>query len=571
MKTGFVQAYAARVAKFAQQNPLHVAALVAAMLLGGAGASYAVGTLANDVSNIPSNTVVQAVEPLSLQTQTALIETQALRLYRSDVSRSTDSAESLLTRVGVFDTQAAAFMRSNPLVQQTLLGRGGRNLTVEASEDNRLLQLTARWSPDDDGNFKRLSVERTTTGFEARIAALPLSANTRLASGTIQSSLFAATDEAHIPDAVATQLAEIFSGDIDFHRALRKGDRFSVVYEALEGDGEALRSGRVLSAEFVNAGKTYQAMWFQEPPAGVSSASRAPSKGGYYTLGGTSLRRAFLAAPLEFSRVTSGFKMRLHPILQTMRAHQGVDYGAPTGTPVRTVGDGVVEFAGVQNGFGNVVIVKQRRQGLGQRGQEHRLGCGTGFNGQQGAQQRQPQALFGQAFAWGGTGRPIHLNAQDSRQLQLRGGPGRQLHAQRQAEFHIDRGGRNGEGAQPGLRRRRSRHAQPRQPRLVQVPQPGCGQGLGQRGQHGGAGAFPGQQAAPAFRVESSGERGGLLPPGKRGQGGAEIDQRQRLGRGAQGGAAGVEIAHVVRLRYVSCDHPAPAIAELHVRRCPQK
>ena len=358
MKTGFVQAYAARVAKFAQQNPLHVAALVAAMLLGGAGASYAVGTLANDVSNIPSNTVVQAVEPLSLQTQTALIETQALRLYRSDVSRSTDSAESLLTRVGVFDTQAAAFMRSNPLVQQTLLGRGGRNLTVEASEDNRLLQLSARWSPDDDGNFKRLSVERTTTGFEARIAALPLSANTRLASGTIQSSLFAATDEAHIPDAVATQLAEIFSGDIDFHRALRKGDRFSVVYEALEGDGEALRSGRVLSAEFVNAGKTYQAMWFQEPPAGVSSASRAPSKGGYYTLGGTSLRRAFLAAPLEFSRVTSGFKMRLHPILQTLRAHQGVDYGAPTGTPVRTVGDGAVEFAGVQNGFGNVVIVK---------------------------------------------------------------------------------------------------------------------------------------------------------------------------------------------------------------------
>jgi len=358
LKTGFVQAYAARVAKFAQQNPLHVAALVAAMLLGGAGASYAVGTLANDVSNIPSNTVVQAVEPLSLQTQTALIETQALRLYRSDVSRSTDSAESLLTRVGVFDTQAAAFMRSNPLVQQTLLGRGGRNLTVEASEDNRLLQLTARWSPDDDGNFKRLSVERTTTGFEARIAALPLSANTRLASGTIQSSLFAATDEAHIPDAVATQLAEIFSGDIDFHRALRKGDRFSVVYEALEGDGEALRSGRVLSAEFVNAGKTYQAMWFQEPPAGVSSASRAPSKGGYYTLGGTSLRRAFLAAPLEFSRVTSGFKMRLHPILQTLRAHQGVDYGAPTGTPVRTVGDGAVEFAGVQNGFGNVVIVK---------------------------------------------------------------------------------------------------------------------------------------------------------------------------------------------------------------------
>jgi murein DD-endopeptidase MepM/ murein hydrolase activator NlpD len=130
---------------------------------------------------------------------------------------------------------------------------------------------------------------------------------------------------------------------------LRKGDRFSLVYEALEGDGEPLRVGRVVSAEFVNNSKTYQAMWFKEPGA---------AKGGYYTLDGQSLRRAFLASPMEFSRVTSGFKMRFHPILQTWRAHLGVDYAAPTGTPVRTVGDGVVEFAGVQNGFGNVVFVK---------------------------------------------------------------------------------------------------------------------------------------------------------------------------------------------------------------------
>jgi murein DD-endopeptidase MepM/ murein hydrolase activator NlpD len=161
---------------------------------------------------------------------------------------------------------------------------------------------------------------------------------------------------------VSIQLAEIFSGDIDFHRALRKGDRFSVVYETLEGDGEPLRAGRVLSAEFVNAGKTYQAMWFQEPvPSGnvaASGSSHTQAKGGYYTLAGESLRRAFLASPMEFSRVTSSFKMRLHPVFQTMRAHMGVDYGAPSGTPVRSVADGVVDFAGVQNGFGNVVMVK---------------------------------------------------------------------------------------------------------------------------------------------------------------------------------------------------------------------
>jgi murein DD-endopeptidase MepM/ murein hydrolase activator NlpD len=125
-----------------------------------------------------------------------------------------------------------------------------------------------------------------------------------------------------------------------------------VAYETFEGDGEPLRTGRVLSAEFVNNGKTFQAMWFRDPTAG--------GKGAYYTLDGQSLRRAYLASPMEFSRVTSGFKMRFHPILQTWKAHLGVDYGAATGTPVRSVGDGVVDFAGVQNGFGNVVILKHR-------------------------------------------------------------------------------------------------------------------------------------------------------------------------------------------------------------------
>ena len=220
-------------------------------------------------------------------------------------------------------------MRGDTLTRQSLIGRAGRNVRVEADEDNNLLRLTARWSPDDDGNFKRLVVEKTAKGFISSIETAPLVASTRLVSGVIQSSLFAATDDARIPDPVAIQVAEIFSGDIDFHRALRKGDRFSIVYETLEGDGEPLRSGRVLSTEFVNNGKTLQAMWFQEPAA---SAGEAPAKGGYYTLDGESLRRSFLASPMEFSRVSSGFKMRFHPIKKQWRAHLGVDYASPTGT-----------------------------------------------------------------------------------------------------------------------------------------------------------------------------------------------------------------------------------------------
>ncbi|MGL6112721.1 MAG: M23 family metallopeptidase, partial [Rubrivivax sp.] len=169
---------------------------------------------------------------------------------------------------------------------------------------------------------------------------------------TIRSTLFAATDDARIPDAVAVQIAEIFAADIDFHRELRKGDSFNVVYETLTADGEPVTwvasTGRVLSAEFVNNGQAHHALWFTD----------GAGRGAYFGFDGQSKRRTFLASPMEFSRVTSGFAMRFHPLLQQLRAHRGVDYGAPAGTPVRSVGDGVVEFSGWQNGYGNVVQVR---------------------------------------------------------------------------------------------------------------------------------------------------------------------------------------------------------------------
>jgi murein DD-endopeptidase MepM/ murein hydrolase activator NlpD len=146
------------------------------------------------------------------------------------------------------------------------------------------------------------------------------------------------------------QFAELFAGDIDFRRALRKGDRFQMVYETLQADGETLRTGQLLSAEFINAGKLHQAMWFQD----------AGSKGQYYSLEGLSLRKAFLTSPLKYTRVSSGFGIRVHPISKDKRAHKGIDYAAPTGTPVRTVGDGVIAFAGVQRGYGNVIEVAHR-------------------------------------------------------------------------------------------------------------------------------------------------------------------------------------------------------------------
>jgi murein DD-endopeptidase MepM/ murein hydrolase activator NlpD len=193
-------------------------------------------------------------------------------------------------------------------------------------------------------------------GLRASIDTAPLEAQVRMGSGAIRSTLFAATDDAGIPDAIASQLAEVFSTDIDFHRELRKGATFSVVYETLTADGEPITwnagVGRVLAAEFINDGKSYSAIWFKE----------GNGKGGYYNLDGTSKRHEFLASPLQFSRVTSGFAMRVHPILNSWKQHKGVDYGAPLGTPVRTVGDGVVEFAGWQNGYGNVIHIQHSNE-----------------------------------------------------------------------------------------------------------------------------------------------------------------------------------------------------------------
>jgi murein DD-endopeptidase MepM/ murein hydrolase activator NlpD len=332
-----VQLAAQQVAGALQRHPRRVATALAAVMLGTGATAFAVANLAPDVSDVPVRQVLEDVQPLAAAAEPAagLPALAPLILYRSDTTRSNDTAESLLRRLGVVDAPAAAFIRKDAAARAALLSRPGRLVTAETDGNNRLTKLSARWTQEGLDTFERLVLEKSATGFEARVETAPLVAGTRLAGGVIRSSLFAATDDARIPD---------------FYRALRKGDRFNVVYETLLADNEPVRSGRVVSAEFVNGSKTYQAVWFQEPG----------SKGQYYTLEGNTLRKAFLASPLEFSRITSGFGGRIHPISHSFKNHKGVDYAAPTGTAVRTVGDGVIEFAGVQRGYGNVIEVKHR-------------------------------------------------------------------------------------------------------------------------------------------------------------------------------------------------------------------
>ncbi|QHE88747.1 M23 family metallopeptidase [Hydrogenophaga sp. BPS33] len=324
------------------------------LLLGTGVTAFGIAPLAPDAADLPVHQVIEALNtPLAADIgalDAASLTATPMVLFRTEATRRDDTAQSLLQRLGVPDSAAQAFLRSDPLARQ-LLGRSGRLVNVEANERNELLRLTARWLSADENTFTRLVVEKSDNGaLNSRLEHGALTTSTRLASGVIRSSLFAATDAAGIPDPVAIQLAEMFSSDIDFRRDLRQGDRFSVVFESLEADGESLRTGRVLSAEFVNDGKEHEAVWFEEPG----------QKGGYYGFDGQSARRYYLASPLEFSRISSGYGMRFHPITGGRKAHMGVDYAAPTGTPVRTIGDGTVEFAGVQRGYGNVIYIRHR-------------------------------------------------------------------------------------------------------------------------------------------------------------------------------------------------------------------
>ena len=322
---------------------------IGVLLLGTGVTAFGIAPLAPDAAKLPVSQVIEslALEPLAVDTFAAAVP---LTLFRSDTIRRDDTAQSLLQRMGVGDATAQQFLRSDPVAKQLFSGRTGKLVSVETTDRGELLRLTARWLPDDSRQFNRLVIEKQDTGLGSRLETGELTASARLASGTIRSSLFAATDAVNLPDSVAVQLAEIFASDIDFRRDLRQGDRFSVVYETLEADGEAMRAGQVLSAEFINNGREHEAVWFDGEG----------KKGAYYGFDGQSSRKSYLTSPLEFSRVSSGYGMRFHPISGQRKAHLGVDYAAPTGTPVRTIGDGVVTFAGWQRGYGNTIQIQHK-------------------------------------------------------------------------------------------------------------------------------------------------------------------------------------------------------------------
>lgn len=305
---------------------------------------------ANDtlVAGIPQQHVIEQLTPPLLAAATDGSQS----FLREERVQRGDTVMELLQRGGVDDSAAVIFLKSDPSAQSLFRQLGpGKNLTMRTGSRGELQTLVF---PLNGGKDQALVVERHGDQFAASEQLLPMETQVVMKSAEIRYSLFGASDSAGIPDSVATQLADIFGGDIDFHRDLRKGDRFAVIYESINYLGRTVRSGRILAAEFVNNGKTYRAAWFADPSNGEAGS-------GYYTADGLNIRKAFLRSPLEFSRITSGFTAaRFHPVLQKWRAHRGIDYGAPVGTRVKATSNGVVDYVGVQGGYGKVVVLRHQ-------------------------------------------------------------------------------------------------------------------------------------------------------------------------------------------------------------------
>lgn len=324
------------VARSGGRRSRWLAPAVAAPLFGVVAAF---GTVQREPETVPVEVVA---ERLSLSPK-QIGESGFSIYFQEGVSRRNETPGALLGRLGADDEDAETILRSPRAMRPFRLLLPGTMVQAKVDQAGRLRSLSYLTEKDTV-----LSVDRIGEGFQTFELQVELTRGIEMKSGEIKTSLFAATDAAGIPDGVAIQLADIFGGDVDFHRGLRRGDRFSVVFETVYFDGRAIRSARVLAAEFSNRRQTFRAVWFQEPWG----------RGGYYTANGENLRKVFLRSPLEFSRVTSGFGLRRHPILQQWRAHQGVDYGAPGGTKVKATGDGVVAFAGRRSGYGNLIVLK---------------------------------------------------------------------------------------------------------------------------------------------------------------------------------------------------------------------
>lgn len=329
------------------------AIFLAVCAFGAAG----VAPLAPDAADLPVKSVSTALELPNISAQIGALQQQESteKYVHEERIRAGDTLATLMTRLGVEDDAAETFIKKDKVAKGVMQLKTGKRVQAQTDENGNLVWLRATVVDSQDTPVKNILVSRKGDGFTATEEAAKLERRVEMHARTINSSsLYAATDSsndgAKLPDSVVRQIVEMFSTNIDFRSDLKRGDHFNVVYETFWQDGEFIRAGRILAGEFTNRGVTYQSVWFEDPASNQG--------GGYYSFDGKSLKKAFLKSPLEFSRISSGFSMRVHPISGNWKAHKGIDFAAATGTPIRASGDGVVDFAGSQGGYGNLVVLK---------------------------------------------------------------------------------------------------------------------------------------------------------------------------------------------------------------------
>lgn len=332
-------------------------------LLAGVGGVLAVSSAAafalayeGPVARLPQASWVS--EPLAVDAavQTRQLEDATTVLYTTAHVRSDDTVESLLRRLQVTDPQQLRELSARADMRQLVAGDPGRVVSARVTTLGELLQLQGRLpglepvaGSDGERRWRELQVRASDGGFDVKVSTRVVHPELRVASGTVRSTFYAAADAAHMPASVAQQMVDLFSGEIDFRRSLRPGDPFAAVYRVYTVDGQTVGVGRVLSVEFVVDGVDHRAVWF--------GAGGDKAVAGYYSPNGDSLHRAFLLSPLPYDRITSGWGWRINPVLHFHEFHKGIDLAVPVGTPVKTIADGRVVYAGWGTGYGKYVKV----------------------------------------------------------------------------------------------------------------------------------------------------------------------------------------------------------------------
>ena len=296
-------------------------------------------------SNLDLTSTKLAIEEITLP-QVVLEESSTASYWRNERVQRGDTVDELLRRLSIEDVAASNYLRKSVEANSFRKLSTGTEVQAETSATGSLIAL--RYLGD---NSAQILIDKQDGAFHTKTLPAQLENRLFVRTGEIKTNLYSATDEAGLPEAAANQLNELFSGDIDFHHDLRKGDKFTVVYEMTYSNGALLHTGRIQAAEFINQGHTYRAVYFQQDA----------QHGDYYTPEGKSVHKAFLRSPIEFSRVSSRFSMsRFHPILNKWRSHKGVDFAAPMGAKVKVTADGTISVVGKQGGYGNVIMVNHQ-------------------------------------------------------------------------------------------------------------------------------------------------------------------------------------------------------------------